>query len=97
MSAQRPGFTTNSIITHSLWTGNQWRGLLPSMDIQKQVGLNVRRYRLERGWSQEELSFQSGLHQTYVSGIENGNRNPTVTVLKKLADALRVQPSALLE
>ena len=67
------------------------------MDIREQVGRNVRRYRLEKSWSQEELAFESGLHQTYLSGIENGTRNPTVTVLKKLADALGVPPAALLE
>ncbi len=60
------------------------------MDIRKQVGRNVRRYRLERDWSQEELAFESGLHQTYLSGVENGTRNPTITVLKKLTDALGV-------
>ncbi len=86
-----------TIITHSLWTGNQRHGLLRPMDIRKQVGRNVRRYRLERDWSQEELAFEAGVHQTYLSGVENGTRNPTITVLKKLADALGVPPAALLE
>ena len=67
------------------------------MDIRKQVGGNVRRYGLERDWSQEELAFASGIHQTYLSGVETGSRNPTITVLKKLADALGVRPAALLE
>lgn len=67
------------------------------MDIREQVGRNVRRHRLEKSWSQEEFAFKSGLHQTYVSGIENGARNPTITVLKKLADALGVPPADLLE
>ncbi len=67
------------------------------MDIRKQVGRNVHRYRLERDWSQEELAFEAGLHQTYASGIENGTRNPTVAVLKKIADALGIEPAALLE
>ena len=67
------------------------------MDIRKQVGLNVRRIRHEKNWSQEELAFQSGIHQTYLSGVENGARNPTVTVLKRLADALSVSPATLLE
>jgi transcriptional regulator with XRE-family HTH domain len=67
------------------------------MDIRKQVGLNVRRIRQEHGWSQEELAFESGLHRTYISGIERGARNPTVLVLQELADALRIRPSRLLE
>lgn len=67
------------------------------MDIRQQVGLNVQRIRRARGWSQEELAFESGLHRTYISGIERGARNPTVSVLKELADALGVPPSALLD
>ena len=67
------------------------------MDIRKQVGLNVQRIRRTRGWSQEELAFESGLHRTYISGIERGARNPTITVLKELADALGVPPGTLLE
>ena len=67
------------------------------MEIRKQVGRNVRRYRLERNWSQEQLAFEASIHQTYLSGVENGTRNPTITVLKKLADALGVPPAALLE
>lgn len=67
------------------------------MDIRKQVGLNVQRIRRTRGWSQEELAFESGLHRTYISGIERGARNPTITVLKELADALGVTPGLLLD
>ncbi|MBK3798821.1 helix-turn-helix domain-containing protein [Azospirillum brasilense] len=67
------------------------------MDIRQQVGLNVQRIRRTRGWSQEELAFESGLHRTYISGIERGARNPTITVLKELADALGVPPGVLLD
>ncbi|MBV8647855.1 helix-turn-helix transcriptional regulator [Paludibacterium sp.] len=67
------------------------------MDIRRQVGLNVRQLREKRKWSQEELSFESGLHRTYVSGVERGGRNPTVTVLQKLAKALDVPPARLLD
>ena len=66
------------------------------MDIRKQVGLNVQRIRREQGLSQEELAFRSGLHRTYISGVERGVRNPTVLVLKELADALEVSPAVLL-
>ena len=67
------------------------------MDIRKQVGLNVQRIRRERGWSQEELAFESGLHRTYISGIERGVRNPTILVLEKIASALGVLSAKLLE
>lgn len=67
------------------------------MDIRRQVGLNVRRFREELGFSQEELAFDCGLHRTYVSGVERGVRNPTVLVLKKIADGLGIPTSKLLE
>jgi transcriptional regulator with XRE-family HTH domain len=65
------------------------------MEIRRQIGLNVQRFRREKGWSQEDLAFESGLHRTYISGIERGVRNPTVLVLEKLAKTLRVPPAAL--
>ncbi len=67
------------------------------MDIRRVVGSNLKRLRQARGLSQEALAFECGVHRTYVSGVERGVRNPTVTVLKRIADALKVSPSALLE
>ena len=49
-----------------------------------------------RGWSQENLAFESGIHRTYISGVERGIRNPTVEVLAKIAAALGVPPAELL-
>lgn len=66
------------------------------MDIRKQVGVNVQKIRRDKGWSQEELAFECGLHRTYISGVERGIRNPTVTALAKIATALKVEASALL-
>ena len=62
-----------------------------------QLGLNVQRIRRERGWSQEELAFRAGLHRTYISGVERGVRNPTISVVGRLAEALQVAPATLLE
>lgn len=67
------------------------------MDIRRRVGLNVRRFRVQRGLSQEQLAFDCGLHRTYVSGVERGIRNPTVLVLVRLAKGLRVAPGRLLD
>jgi transcriptional regulator with XRE-family HTH domain len=67
------------------------------MDIQRQLGLNVKRLRQKRGWSQEELAAESHLHRTYISGVERGIRNPTVGVLQEIAAALDVPPSKLLD
>lgn len=63
----------------------------------KVLGENVRRLRQAKGMSQEELSFASGLHRTYVSGVERGKRNPTVIVIAQLADALGAEPAKLFE
>jgi transcriptional regulator with XRE-family HTH domain len=65
------------------------------MDIRKQVGINLQRLRRGKGWSQEDLAFESGLHRTYVSGIERGVRNPTLLILDKLAKSLDVAPAEL--
>ena len=65
-------------------------------DLKGKLGENVRRWRKERGLSQEELAHRAGLHPTYVSGVERGVRNPTITVLDKLAKALKVEPADLL-
>ncbi len=67
-----------------------------AMDVRRLLGRNVQRLRLARGWSQEELADEAGIHRTYVSGVERGVRNPTVTVLAKLAKALGVPVGELL-
>lgn len=66
------------------------------MDIRQRLGKNVRRLREERGWSQEDYADRAGIHRTYVSDIERGKRNPTVTVVEKLAGPLEVTAGELL-
>jgi len=67
------------------------------VDICTRLGRNVRRLREERGWSQEDYADRAGIHRTYVSDIERGKRNPTVTVVEKLAKPLEVEPGRLLD
>ncbi len=67
------------------------------MDVRKRVGLNLKKFRLRRGLSQEALAFECGLHRTYISGVERGVRNPTVLVLEQIAIALKVPTPRLLE
>ncbi|MEO1137574.1 MAG: helix-turn-helix transcriptional regulator, partial [Pseudomonadota bacterium] len=49
------------------------------MGIRKVVGRNLKRLWEEQGLSQEEFAWEAGLHRTYISGMERGIRNPTVT------------------
>jgi transcriptional regulator with XRE-family HTH domain len=67
------------------------------MDMRKLVGRNVRRIRLKTGLTQERLSEISGFSQQYISGLEKGNRNPTVVTVYELAAALKVDYLALLQ
>ncbi len=55
------------------------------------VGQNVRRLRIAAGLSQAELSERMGVDRAYVSGLELGQRNPTVVTLWHMAKALGVQ------
>jgi transcriptional regulator with XRE-family HTH domain len=66
------------------------------MDIRKLFGANVRTLREQRGWSQEDLADISGLHRTYISGIERGIRNPSIIIVGRVAKALEVSEGALL-
>ena len=66
------------------------------MDIKARLGRNVRKLREAKGWSQEDYADRAGIHRTYVSDIERGRRNPTITVVEKLAKPFEVQPGQLL-
>lgn len=67
------------------------------MEIRARLSLNMRRLRQSKGWSQEEFAHEAGLHRTYVSDLERGARNPTISVVDKLAVALGVNVRALLD
>ena len=67
------------------------------MDIRRHVGKNLSKIRKDRDLTQEELAFECELDRTYISGIERGVRNPTVLIIQKIANALKVAPYKLLE
>ena len=58
------------------------------MDVRIRVGLNLQKARRDRGVSQEELDHLAKVHQTYLSGVELGKRNPSILVLDRIAAAL---------
>ena len=66
------------------------------MDLCALVGRNVRRYRLAAGLTQEELAHRAGLDRTYLSDIERGIRNPTISLLHDIATVVGVHSAMLL-
>ena len=65
--------------------------------IAKAVGRRIRQLRKGKGWSQEYLADEAGVHRTYMWGIEQGRRNPSLKHLTRVADALDVPLTALFE
>jgi transcriptional regulator with XRE-family HTH domain len=60
------------------------------------LGDNIRRLRKARGLTQEQLAHEAGMAMRYVAGVERGEENPSLRFLIKMADALGVEPAALL-
>ena len=60
-----------------------------------QLGRTLREVRGEQRLSQEELSLRTGVHRNYIGGIERGERNPSVTAISTLSEALGLQLSEL--
>lgn len=65
------------------------------MEAQELVGWNIRRLRVERGVSQDELALVANVERAYVGYLERGQRNPTVATLERLSAALNVHISQL--
>lgn len=63
----------------------------------KRLDVRLRQLRLARGLSQAALAKQAQITREYVNGLERGRSSPTVKVVQRLAKALRVKPSALLD
>ncbi len=66
------------------------------MDIIKVFADNVKFYRNQAGFTQEHLAEKSGLHRTYISGIECYRRSIALENIQKIATALKVEPYQLL-
>ena len=67
------------------------------MDVRQIVGENIRRYRREKGLSQAEMANRMGVDRGYISGLELGQRNPTIITLWHAAQALGVEVHLLLK
>ena len=65
-------------------------------DIRIIFGDHLKKLRRTQNISQEELAFRSGLHRTYISSVERGERNISLVNIAKLAKALGIGPDKLL-
>ncbi|HCL4192400.1 TPA: helix-turn-helix transcriptional regulator [Pseudomonas aeruginosa] len=65
------------------------------LDVTKTFGKVLRRRRKELGLTQEKLALEAGIQRNYVSLIERGINQPTITMIFKLATVLKCSPSAL--
>ena len=67
------------------------------MTVAERFGENLARHREAAGLSQEEVGFMAAVHRTEISQLERALRVPRIDTLVKLAGALGVEPSALLD
>jgi transcriptional regulator with XRE-family HTH domain len=63
------------------------------MDIKLIFGINLKKLRQKKGWSQEKLALNSNIDRTYIPGIESGKRNVSIVIIQKLATSLEVEIS----
>jgi len=64
-------------------------------NIEKRFGKRVRELRQDKGLSQEELAFKSGVHRTYLGGIERGKRNPSLRNILAISRGLDIDSPEL--
>ena len=65
--------------------------------ILENLGRELKNFRKEIGYTQEELAEKVGVHATYIGKIEGGKSNPSTVMLFKLSRALKIKLSNLFE
>ena len=65
--------------------------------ISKKLGNNLKKIRLEKGMSQGDICRATGMDRGYISRVESGQKNPTISNLEKIAVALKISPDELLK
>jgi transcriptional regulator with XRE-family HTH domain len=68
-----------------------------AMDLKEVMAVNLRRIRHARCMTQEELAEAAGLSARYIGAIERADASASVTVLGQIADALKVEPTDLIQ
>jgi transcriptional regulator with XRE-family HTH domain len=67
------------------------------MNIKQKLGKKIKLLRIEKGWSQEQLALNAELDRTYVPSIEKGERNISINVIEKIANAFQIEIYQLLK
>ncbi len=70
--------------------------MTPDHPTRRLLARRLRELRFKKGWSQETLAAQAGLHRTYISGIERAERNIGLDNVETLADAFELTVDELL-
>ena len=65
-------------------------------ELTKNIGLNIRKSRLQKDVSQEALAFSAGIHPAYIGRLERGEKCPTIDTLYKICEALGVSVCEIL-
>ena len=65
-------------------------------ELTKCIGINIKKYRLQKDFSQESLALSAGIHPAYLGRLERGEKCPTIDTLYKICDALKISVSELL-
>ena len=64
-------------------------------NIATEIGFIIRQVRIEKGLSQEDLSFKCDLHRTYIGSIERAEKVASIITLEKVAEALDISLSEI--
>ncbi len=70
---------------------------MQTSNLDRILGLEIQRCRIQKGWSQEYLAEVTGLHRTYISQLERGLKSPSVRVLSHITTALGLTMSNFLQ
>lgn len=72
-------------------------GKQKQIDPSRAFGIILRELRKKAGLTQEKLAFEAGIERNYVSLIELGRNQPTITTIFKISKALNIEPNKLLK
>jgi len=67
------------------------------MDVSKAFGIALRKLRISKELTQEQLGFEAELRRTYISSLELGEKQPSLSTIYRLANALEIPMSKLLK